>query len=187
MSYLLTNPGCYQGDPGNAPEFRSDSPVQCSTCHEEFDRDDDAMHTVFDRFVCRDCVEVCDMCGEYLDDAAFPTRIKSNPYRWVEGPFSIRFREYENNGRLSKDHCPMCAGEHLIGVFADDEYFALEAATKEQIATLLSAPDGCRACPHCGRAGCKGSLNTNDLPWPQTECLGSLVASSIRMMGEVTA
>jgi hypothetical protein len=41
MSYRCINPSCYQGDPGDPPEFESDNSVPCRTCGEEIDLDDD--------------------------------------------------------------------------------------------------------------------------------------------------
>lgn len=41
MSLRCVNPSCYQGDPGNPPEFTSDDPFVCFGCGEVFDREEE--------------------------------------------------------------------------------------------------------------------------------------------------
>ncbi len=55
MSIHCINPSCYQGDPGNPPEFESDNSIPCIHCGKSIDLDDD------------DCTMTSD--GGYLCDA----------------------------------------------------------------------------------------------------------------------
>lgn len=103
------NPHVYQGDPGNAPEFASDNPIECSECLEDFDRDDDPMYVVDGKDVCRDCIEYCAICGSLIDDDHKDL-----------GPV-VKYREYENNGKLSGfTHAP-CAAEYLCDLLELEE------------------------------------------------------------------
>lgn len=52
---ICTNPGCYQGDPGNPPEFRSTASDECALCFEEIDLDDDEHCEIDAGYVCEDC------------------------------------------------------------------------------------------------------------------------------------
>jgi hypothetical protein len=56
MSRRCLNPGCYQGDPGDPPEFESDNAVVCFDCGAEIDLDDDQFTEGSDSdYYCEDC------------------------------------------------------------------------------------------------------------------------------------
>ena len=55
MRWQCINPECYQGDPGNAPEFESDNPAWCCICRDELDLDDDDHLEVKGGYAHTDC------------------------------------------------------------------------------------------------------------------------------------
>lgn len=138
MSYICTNPHVYQGDPGNAPEFARTAAIECARCAAEMDADDDQYHLVFGEVVCGGCIDACNLCGEWLDDACFPW--EPGKAGFIRGPISVQFREYQCDGQISQPHCPRCAGEWLLEMFTGVEFFSLDDySDRESIAQLLAA------------------------------------------------
>lgn len=68
MSIYLANPACYQGDPGNPPEFESDNTWECSICGESYDADEDGWYEVQGHQVCYGCLPLCRCCEEHAHD-----------------------------------------------------------------------------------------------------------------------
>lgn len=64
------------------------------------------MRAVDNYTMCRGCVSICDLCGEFLDNAMFPERV-----------ITIRFARWEMDGKLSAPHCPKCAADWIVGCF----------------------------------------------------------------------
>lgn len=127
MSYYCTNPEVYSGDPGDPPEFESDCPFQCFKCCEEFDWEDEDRFEVNGEDVCWGCMTCCALCGEFLDDKSFP-----------KGVVVINFRDWETNGKLSRDHCPKCAGEWIISqIIGGDDEVDTDELSREAISDLL--------------------------------------------------
>ena len=141
MSYVCTNDWVYTGDPGNPPEFRSTSPISCARCCAELDADDDDFHEVYGETVCGGCIESCSICGEWLDDATFPWKLDAKDRRkFIGGPIAVRFRAWENDGKLSAPHCPVCAGNWLLQGFTGVDLFNVDDYEgKEYIRLLLAA------------------------------------------------
>jgi len=90
--------------------YKSDHLLDCSRCLQEIhEYTETSHHRVNGQDVCGECASMCAMCGEWLDDARLSPKA-----------IEIRFREHENDGKLSDPHCPKCAADWLIGVFVGE-------------------------------------------------------------------
>lgn len=88
----------------SAPYSR-DEVAKCDGCGEcNFT---ERMYAVDYFTVCRNCVNMCDLCGEFLDNKMFPT----SPI------ITIRFAEWQMDGKRSAPHCPKCAADWVLGTF----------------------------------------------------------------------
>ncbi len=54
------NPMCFQGDPGDPPEYVSDCAEECENCSEEIDLDDDVFASTETGYLCEECARVAD-------------------------------------------------------------------------------------------------------------------------------
>jgi len=89
--------------------FGGDPIFDCAKCLQEIYDESLPKFKVNGQLVCFGCAATCAMCGEWLDDDAFPVKV-----------YEIRFREWANDGKLSEPHCPKCAADWLIGVFVGE-------------------------------------------------------------------
>ena len=129
MSYFLSSPGyVYNTSSSNAP-------IMCSKCLIEIDEYDSNVYYLHGAFICGECIEQCECCGDFIDDNS-PSAL---------GP-SVRYRQYEVNGKLSGPEHAVCAAESIICDMADSfaAPFSLggiytDACTDTQIALLIGA------------------------------------------------
>lgn len=96
MSYHCVNPQCFQGDPGNPPEYESDNSEDCGECMVTVDLDDDSYLRMDDDTIrCQDCRQTCTACGEWATD---PKPV------WLRCPIT---------GRLEPYCTPECAAQNF--------------------------------------------------------------------------
>ena len=63
------NPSSLCGERGDAPEYESNNPFWCAECREEFDRDNDTIHTINEREYCDDCAPDAQAIADAQDRA----------------------------------------------------------------------------------------------------------------------
>jgi hypothetical protein len=126
-SYLP--PGCSDREVEyeySAPYSR-DEVAKCDGCGEC--NMAERMYAVDHYTMCRNCVPICDLCGEFLDNAMFPAKV-----------ITIRFARWEMDGQLSAPHCPKCAADWIIGTWLgeagtwdSDDYTSDQTSERMQI------------------------------------------------------
>lgn len=111
--------------------YGGDPIFECVKCLQDVHEDDTPQFTVNGTLICYDCATTCALCGKWMADEDFPEKV-----------IEIRFREYENDSKLSDAHCPQCAANWLIGVFIGDRTFDYDDYPgewgKDTIAQLLA-------------------------------------------------
>jgi hypothetical protein len=91
----------------SAPHSR-DEVAKCDGC-EECNLASE-MYAVDHYTMCRNCVPICDLCGEFMDNTMFPEKV-----------ITIRFARWEMDGKLSAPHCPKCAADWIVGCFIGEQ------------------------------------------------------------------
>lgn len=84
---------------------------ECSACMRECDPFEFHKHLVttkakqgtFTQEVCSDCIKMCDLCGEWLDDDT------------ADRGILVNYREVANDGKLTHGHAE-CVGEWMAEV-----------------------------------------------------------------------
>lgn len=108
----------------------TDITLSCHKCRRELE-EFESFHFVKGWPTCTECTEMCDLCGEWLDDD------DQNPTPYV------RYRRYEVDGKLSRPTHADCAGDWLLSLFADKAgLIGAEDLTRDQIAALVESQIG---------------------------------------------
>ena len=101
--------------------------VTCSECRVIADPEETQVHQVHGEPVCRECMDICHDCGEWLDDDSFAGMGKD-----------VRVRRWELDGKLVPGHAK-CVADTLLGQWAGAEagVFDHDEFTREEIEAFV--------------------------------------------------